>query len=129
MRPNRSFFVLSISAALAATFVTSASAAQLPDGVYRCQMYAGNMMMHLGDIEIVGNTYRGPAFDGAYEGSYDYELTDAGTINWGGPMGGFDSGGNTIVSSVLKRDGDRQAFDVTMQLESGNFSTVSRIPE
>src|SRR5687767_86402 len=68
MRPNRSICVLSISAALAATFVTTASAARLPDGVYRCQMYAGNMMMHLGDIEIVGNTYRGPAFDGAYEG-------------------------------------------------------------
>ena len=44
-------------------------------------------------------------------------------------MGGFDSGGNTIVSTVPKRDGDRQAFDVTMQLESGNFSTVSCIPE
>jgi len=129
MPPNSSIFALSIGAAVAATFVTTASAAQLPDGVYRCQMYAGNMMMHLGDIEIVGNTYRGPAFDGAYEGSYEYKLTDAGTINWGGPMGGFDSGGNTIVSSVLKRDGDRAAFDVTMQLESGNFSTVSCIPE
>lgn len=129
MRRNRSAFVLSTAAALVATFVTTASAAQLPDGVYRCQMYAGTTTMHLGDIEILGNTYRGPAFDGAYEGSYEYELTDAGTINWGGPMGGFDSGGNTIVSSVLKRDGDRQAFDVTMQLESGNFSTVSCIPE
>ena len=129
MRLKRSILVLSIGAALAAAFVTTASAAQLPDGVYRCQMYAGNMMMHLGDIEIAGNTYRGRAFDGAYEGSYDYELTEAGTINWGGPMGGFDSGGNTIVSSVLKRDGDREAFDVTMQLESGNFSTVSCTPE
>jgi hypothetical protein len=129
MRPTRSIFVFSIGAAFAANFVTTASAAQLPDGVYRCQMYAGNMMMHLGDIEILGTTYRGPAFDGAYEGSYEYELTDAGTINWGGPMGGFDSGGNTIVSSVLKRDGDRAAFDVTMQLESGNFSTVSCSPE
>ena len=106
-----------------------ASAANLPDGTYICQLYSGGMMMNLGSIEISGSTYRGPAYDGNYEGSYPFELTDAGTINWGGPMGGFDSGGNTIVSTVLVKDGNQQAFDVTMQLESGNFTTVSCIPE
>lgn len=117
---------------IAASFIASSApsvAATLPDGTYRCQMYSGSMMMHLGDIAIAGNSYQGPAWDGNYEGTHEYELTDAGTINWGGPMGGFDSGGNTIVSTVLTLDGNRQAFDITMQLESGNFSTVSCSPE
>ena len=106
-----------------------ASAARLPDGIYRCQLYSGSMLMHLGDIEIAGSSYRGPAYDGNYEATYEYELTDSGTINWSGPMGGFDSGGNRIVSSVLVGDADRPAFDVTIQLPSGNFSTVSCTPE
>ncbi len=108
---------------LAMTF--SSAAASLPDGTYRCELYSGTMLMHLGDIAINGNTYQGPASDGNYEGTYEYELTDSGTINWGGPMGGFDSGGNRIVSTVLKRNGDDLAFDVMIQLQSGNFSTVS----
>ena len=100
-------------------------AATLPDGAYRCEMYAGMTLMHLGDIAISGNTYRGPAHDLTSAEAHEYELTDAGTINWGGPMGGFDSGGNTIVSTTLKDNGGSTAFDITMQLESGNFSTVS----
>ncbi len=123
-----------LGAALMTVLVAVASpslawAAALPDGIYRCQMYSGSMLMHLGDIEVSGNVYRGPAYDAKWEGDFGYELTKAGTINWGGPMGGFDSGGNTIVSTVATRDGDRPAFDVTIQLESGNFSTVSCIPE
>ena len=104
---------------------SAAAAANLPDATYRCEMYSGSMLMHLGDIEISGGSYRGPANDGNYGDPYPYELTDAGTINWGGPMGGFDSDGNQIVSTVLKRNGDAAAFDVTLQLKSGNFSTIS----
>ena len=40
-------------------------------------------------------------------------------------MGGFDSDGNKNVSTVLKRDGDAAAFDIALQLKSGNFSTIS----
>jgi hypothetical protein len=108
---------------LAATL--PAFAGSLPDGAYRCQMYSGSMIMHLGDIAIRGNTYQGPAYDGKFAGTYAYRLNDSGTIDWGGPMGGFDSGGNRVVSTVFKRNGAEPAFDVTIQLKSGNFSTVS----
>ena len=125
MRP----FILAIVLSVTPSAIVPANAADLPDGTYRCEMYSGGMTMHLGDIEIDGTSYRGPANDGNYEGTYEFELTDAGTINWGGPMGGFDSGGNTIVSSVLAGDNDRPGVDITMQLKSGNFSTVSCIPQ
>lgn len=117
--------VAAIIAGAVALGVVPSFAAALPDATYRCEMYSGTMIMHLGDIAISGNTYQGPAWDGNYEGTYDYELTEGGTINWGGPMGGFSSGGNTIVSTALVRNGEDLAFDITMQLESGNFSTVS----
>ncbi len=123
MRRNIRAAGIAICLTLGATL--SAAGATLPDATYRCEMYSGNMLMHLGDIEVVGNTYRGPASDGDYGPAYKYKLTDAGTISWGGPMGGFDSGGNTIVSSVVKSGGDNLAFDIMMQLQSGNFSTLS----
>ena len=107
----------------------SAQAAELPDGLYRCEMYSGSMLMHLGDIEIAGSNYRGPASDGNYDGTFEFQLTDAGTINWGGPMGGFSSGGNTVVSTVLTGDAARPGFDIMIQLQSGNFSTVSCSPQ
>ena len=116
-------------AVLTAGLATPVLAAALPDGVYRCQMYSGTMMMHLGDIAIAGNSYQGPAYDGQYEGSYTYERTKKGTINWGGPLGGFDLDGNTVVATVVTGSGDTIGFDVTIELESGNFSTVSCSPE
>ena len=108
---------------------TAARAAELPDGLYRCEMYSGTMLMHLGDIEIEGSSYRGPGSDGNYDGTHPLEVTDAGTIDWGGPMGGFSSGGNTIVSTVLTGDSARPGFDISIQLKSGNFSTVSCSPQ
>jgi hypothetical protein len=124
----RNVSILSLIVGLAG-IATPAMGAALPDGVYYCAMYSGTMLMHLGDIAISGNTYQGPAYDGNYEGSYTYEVTDGGTINWAGPLGGFDLDGNTVVSTVLKADGNNVAFDVMIQLESGNFSTVSCTPE
>lgn len=108
-----------LSAALAAT---PAVAAELDDGTYQCTL--GPAMM--GGIEIVGNTYKGPAYDGKYEGTYTFEVTDGGTINWNGPLGGLDSGGNKVVSTVLTdTGGGKTGFDFTIQLPSGNFSTVN----
>ncbi|HEV7251797.1 MAG TPA: hypothetical protein VGN97_01660 [Mesorhizobium sp.] len=102
-------------------------AAQLEDGTYRCTL---GMNAHMGDIEISDGAFRGPAYDGDYGEAYPLEVTDAGTINWGGPLGGLSSGGNTVVSTVLKdAGGGRVGFDIMIQLESGNFSTVSCSPE
>lgn len=107
-----------------------ASAAALPDGTYTCNLLSGTMLMHLGSIRITGNSYEGPAYDGNYEGQYGYEMTDAGTIHWGGPMGGFEGDGQTIVSSVMADAGNNQVgFDVIIRMPSGNFTAVSCVPE
>jgi hypothetical protein len=119
-------FILAAAASLAIISISlPAHAATLADGTYRCELYSGTMIMHLGVIEISGDSYQGPAFDGNYEGVYPFEVTASNTINWGGPMGGFDTGGNKVVSTVLTRNGSDIAFDVMVQLESGNFSTIS----
>jgi len=107
-------------------FVGPAASAELPDGRYSC--WISSMM--LGQIEIEGGVYRGPAFDGKYEGDYPFELTEAGTINWGGPLGGMSSDGNTVVSTVLKDAGDGKiGFDITIQNSRGNFQTISCAPD
>lgn len=106
-----------------------ALAVTLPDGTYYCAMDSGSMLMHLGDIEISGNSYQGPAYDGNYEGRYPMEVTSDNTINWGGPLGGFEGDGMEVVSSVLKRDGTDIAFDIMIAMPSGNYSTVSCSPQ
>lgn len=103
-----------------------AHAAELADGTYRCTIGS----YHLGNIEIGGGMYQGPAFDGNYEGSYPLEVTESGTINWGGPLGGISSGGNTVVATVLKdAGGGTVGFDIQIQNASGNFQTISCYPE
>lgn len=106
-----------------------AFAAQLPDATYRCQFYSGGMTIHMGDIAIAGTTYQGPANDGNYAGTYDYEMTDAGAITWKGPMGGYSSGGNTIVSTVVTDNGGRPAFDILVQVPDGDFQPISCLPQ
>jgi hypothetical protein len=116
--------------ALAALMASPAFADALPDGTYICNLYSGGTLMNLGSIRISGERYEGPAYDGNYEGQYGYELTDAGTINWGGPRGGFEGDGQKIVSSVVTDAGDGNAgFDITIEMPSGNFTTVSCGPE
>lgn len=118
--------LLCLAAFIAAT-ATSALGAELPNGVYGCYI-GGNAF--LGAIEIAGNVYRGPAFDGQYEGDYPFEVTDGGTINWGGPLGGISSGGNQVVSTVLTNAGNNNTgFDITIQNPEGNFQTISCSPQ
>lgn len=103
-----------------------ASAVELPDGNYEC--WLSNMM--LGVIQIDGDTYRGPALDDNYEGDHTFELTEAGTINWKGPLGGMSTGGNTVTSTVLKdAGGGRVGFDIQIQNARGNFQTISCSPQ
>jgi hypothetical protein len=116
-----------VAAALVpAAFALPASGAGLQDGIFDC--YIGTAF--LGNIKIENGTFAGPAFDGNYEGSYPVEVTGAGTINWGGPLGGMSSGGNTVVASVLKDRGHgRIGFDITLQNGQGNFQSVGCDPE
>ena len=51
---------------------------EAPDGTYVCMME----QYLAGDIEVAGNTYKGPAFDGRYEGTYDFEVDDFDNIHW-----------------------------------------------
>lgn len=124
---SRRSFDLALIALLAAS--GPIQAAGLPDAVYRCQLYSGSMMMHLGDIEIAGTQYRGPAHDGNFEGWHPLQVTESGNIIWGGPLGGLSSGGNSVRDTVLTLDGTATAFDVTVQLPNGNLSTVSCLPQ
>lgn len=110
----------------AALFVLPASAAEmLPDGVYDC--YLG--MAFFGNIKIDGDTFGGPALDGNYEGFYPFEVTDGGTVNWGGPLGALSSDGNKVVATVIKDRGGRPGFDITLQNGSGNFQSIICDPQ
>lgn len=103
-----------------------AAAGPLADGNYYC----GLSQFHLGNMEISSSTYRGPAFDGNFEGDYPFEVTEGGTINWGGPLGGITADGNTVVSTVLKdAGGGETGYDITIQNARGNFQTISCWPD
>jgi hypothetical protein len=113
-------------AVLATGIVGAASAADLPNDVYHCTLST----FYLGAIEIEGSVYRGPAFDGNYDGDYPFQLTSDGVIIWGGPLGGVDSDGNVVVSTTLKdAGGGRFGFDIIIQNDRGNFQTISCGPE
>lgn len=119
-------FLCLVSAGALVLLAGHAHAAELAQGTYRCTIGS----YHLGNIEIGAGTYQGPAFDGNYEGAYPLEVTESGTINWGGPLGGISSGGNTVVATVLKdAGGGTVGFDIQIQNASGNFQTISCSPE
>jgi hypothetical protein len=121
MRTTQFALAVAISA-----IASNSMAGTLDDGDYGC--YIGNSF--LGAIQIAGNVYRGPAFDGKYEGDYSYSVSDQGTIDWGGPLGGISSGGNKIASTVLTDAGNgRHGYDITIQNSEGNFQSISCSPQ
>jgi hypothetical protein len=107
----------------------SAAAQTLPYGTYYCAMSSGGMLAHMGDIEIRDGYFRGPAFDGAWGDWYRMKVTRAGTIRWGGPLGGFESDASTVVSTQIKRDGPNPAFGILLQTANGTFLSVSCVPQ
>jgi len=118
------FIPAAVAALLAALGPAPApAAAALDDGAYGCTISG----MFLGAIAIRGDSYSGPAYDGKWEAFYPFEVTDAGTINWGGPLGGISEAG-TVVSTVLRQSFDRIGFDIMIQNERGNFQTISCAP-
>lgn len=109
-----------------AAIAGNAVAGTLQDGDYGCTIDNS----FLGTIQIAGKVYRGPAFDGKYEGDYSYSVSDQGTIDWGGPLGGISAGGNKIASTVLTDAGNgRHGFDITIQNSEGNFQSISCLPQ
>jgi hypothetical protein len=113
-----------VAALLCAAIPFAASAASLENGEYRCVIGS----YYLGSIEIKGNKYRGPAFDGNYERSYKFSVAGQ-TIQWGGPLGGISEAGK-VQSTVLKDAGnDRLGFDILILNDRGNYQTISCYPE
>lgn len=118
------FIPAAVAALLAALGTDPAPAvATLDDGAYGCTISG----MFLGAIAIRGDTYSGPAYDEKWETFHPFEVTDGGTINWGGPLGGISEAG-TVVSTVLRRSFDRIGFDITIRNGRGNFQTISCAP-
>jgi len=101
-------------------------AGRLLNGVYHCEVYALGMFIHLGDIAIEGDSYRGPYRFGPPPKPHKYELSPEGEITWLGPLGGFTSGGNSIdVTQVTSNTGKAAAFDIIMREASGNYSAAT----
>lgn len=100
------------------------AAGLLPDGVYGCTI----SNMFLGAIEISGNTYRGPAYDENWGDSYPLDVTDQGTINWGGPLGGISDAGEVVSTVLGKSFGGKVGFDITIRNDRGNFQTITCAP-
>ena len=105
------------------------AAQTLPNGVYYCGKSTGGMVFFMGEIELQDGFYRGPAFDGQFGDWYPVEMTPEGTLNWRGPLGGFESDTSRVVSTQIKSDGGRPAFDVLLQMASGNFMSISCVPK
>jgi hypothetical protein len=115
--------MLSAGALFFCASVSHACAAGLPSGTYDCYLSSG---LRPGKIEIHGNTYRGPAQEGKFQGSYPFEVSEGGTIRWGGPLGSLSSGGNTVVSSTLSDpNGKFVGFDIVVRTASGTFQTAA----
>jgi hypothetical protein len=111
-----------LTAALLLGTAAQAAPIQLADGQYSCSL---SPTMILGSIWIKGGSYIGPSNDPKGP-SHKFTVTDSGTINWSAPMGGMDSGGNKVVSTVIRDAGHgKKGFDMVIRVESGNFHTAS----
>ncbi len=103
----------------------------LPDGSYRCEVYMLGMFLTLGDIGIKGSVYQGPSFEGSLfsgrpQQGYNYQINPNGEITWLGPLGGFTSGGNSVVLTQVTDDGETTAsFDIVMRHRDGAFTAAT----
>lgn len=96
---------------------------RLPDGSYRCEVYLLSTFLSLGDIQIKGNVYSGPAFFGAAQQGYNYQISPEGEIAWLGPLGGFTSGGNSVTLTQVTATGEDDAsFDIIMRQKDGGLT-------
>ena len=119
---------IAVLALLSFASATSALAGgALPDGTYECTMNS----YIAGDMEIVGNTYRGPAFDRNYEGGpYEFDVDSSTNIIWHGPVGGYtDPGFQLIGTRLTKDDGGNIGFQMEVRQDgSDNIHFVTCSP-
>lgn len=60
-----------------------------PDGIYDCNKISGSSYIHIGTIEIKGNTYRAFAQEGPF---HPYTMDGAGGITWSGGFSDMPEG-------------------------------------
>jgi hypothetical protein len=92
----------------------------MTDGVYGCTMYSGSTNMLMGEIRIRGMSYQGPGDDGKFEDHpYPYRMSGK-VIIWGGPMGGWSSGGNRVGSTTVFNNDPRDPSFKVIVITAGN---------
>jgi hypothetical protein len=95
-------------------------AAQVPSGRYRCETGSGNDLRFSGDLAISGSTYQGPAFNGDFRETYDYQLDDSGAITWKGPLGALTRGAGLTARGQFHLDAAGQpSFDIAVTDTTG----------
>jgi hypothetical protein len=108
---------IAVLAVLLAGVVSPAIAGgAIPDGTYQCQMDG-----HLnGEIVILGATYKGPNYDGEFDGTYNFAVS-ADNITWVGPLGLYnDPTMQHLGSMVVKDDNGRPAIQIHIKLQDSD---------
>ncbi len=100
---------------------SGAEASSIPSNTYVCMSLESMTLVSYGDIEISGDSYRGPAFDGDFGPSYGYDLREDGHVTWQGPLGGLTSDGNTVTATIFE-DG---VIDIQVMSRAGNPMAIS----
>ena len=130
---NQEFAVVKSIVVLALLSLASASPAlaggALPGGTYECTM--DNYIA--GDMEIVGSTYKGPAFDRKYDGGpYEFAVDASNNIIWHGPVGGYTEPGFQLIGTRLtKSDAGTIGFQMEIRQDGSDnihFVTCTPIP-
>ena len=121
---TRNFLSLAASlATICAAAPQAGATGQLPDGVYRCEVYLLTRFLSLGDITIKGNVYSGPSYFPVPQQGYNYQIEPNDEISWLGPLGGFTSGGNSIsLTQVTSLAPHKASFDIIMRQPDGAFT-------
>ena len=107
--------VLAGLVALCATPVFAAG--KLPDGTYDCTLDNGYIA---GSIEIDGATYKGPAFDGNYEGAYPFAVGDDYGLFLKGPVGGYTDPGYQFIGALVVKNGDEPAIELHVKQDGSD---------
>ena len=130
---NQAFATVKSIAVLALFCLALASPAlaggALPDGTYESTMdeYIA------GDMEIVGSTSKGPAFDRKYDGGpYEFLVDASNNIVWHGPVGGYTEPGFQLIGTRLtKSDAGTIGFQMEVRQDGSDnihFVTCTLIP-
>jgi hypothetical protein len=108
--------IIVLAAALAAIASPCLAAGTLPDGTYDCML--GDYIA--GSMEIDGNMYKGPAFDGEYDGAYPFDVDDRGGIAFHGPVGGYTDPGYQLVGALAVDEGDHVSIELHVRQDGSD---------